>query len=111
MLYYLHMKKIVITKEDLKATPWSVIRARHMKDPEFRKEWEAREPERNLMRAILDARIKRKMTQAEIAKRAGTTQSAIARFEAGNTNPTLGFATRLSRAVGARLEIKLSPRG
>lgn len=78
-----------------------------LKDPEFRKEWEAKEPERKLMFAILDARIKKGMTQAQIAKKAGTTQSAIARFEAGNSNPTLGFASRLSRAVGARLEIKL----
>jgi DNA-binding XRE family transcriptional regulator len=81
-----------------------------LKEPEFRKEWKAKEPERNLMRAILDARIKKGMTQAQIAKKAGTTQSAIARFEAGNTNPTLGFASRLSRAVGARLEIKLAPK-
>ena len=94
-------------KHKIKAYLLSDLLREELKDPEFRKEWEAREPERNLMRAILDARIKRKMTQAEIAKKAGTTQSAIARFEAGNTNPTLGFVSRLSRAVGARLEIKL----
>jgi transcriptional regulator with XRE-family HTH domain len=57
---------------------------------------------------MLDARNKRGMTQAEIARRAGTTQSAIARFESGRTNPTLDFAYRLSSAVGAKLEIRLS---
>ncbi|MEK7114114.1 MAG: helix-turn-helix transcriptional regulator, partial [Patescibacteria group bacterium] len=55
-----------------------------------------------------DARNKKGMTQAEIARRAGTTQSSIARFESGRTNPTLEFASRLSRALGAKLEIHLS---
>ena len=65
-------------------------------------------PKYALISAMLDARNKKGMTQAEIAERAGTTQSAIARFESGRTNPTLDFASRLSRAVGAKLEIRLS---
>jgi DNA-binding XRE family transcriptional regulator len=100
------MKQMKIS-EAIKATPWPVLRKRYMKDPEFRKAHEALKPEFDLIRAVLDARIKKGLTQSQIAKRAGTTQSAIARFEAGNTNPTLDFAVRLSRAVGARLEIKL----
>ncbi len=90
------------------AVPYSVMKREAMRDPEFRREWEALQPQLNLVRALLDARIKRGLTQAEIAKRAGTTQSAIARFEAGGSNPTLDFATRLSHAVGARLEIRLA---
>lgn len=77
-----------------------------MKDPEFRREYEALKPEYDLMCAIMDARLKKGMTQAEIARRAGTTQSAIARFESGKTNPTLDFASRILRAVGARLEVR-----
>lgn len=79
-----------------------------MLNPEFRKAYDALEPKYALINAMLDARNKKGMTQAEIAKRAGTTQSAIARFESGRTNPTLDFASRLSRAVGAKLEIRLS---
>lgn len=77
-----------------------------LKDPEFRREYEALKPEYDLMCAIMDARLKKGMTQAEIARRAGTTQSAIARFESGRTNPTLDFASRVLRAVGARLEVR-----
>lgn len=79
-----------------------------MRDPEFKKAWDASAPKFALISAMLDARNKKGMTQADIAKRAGTTQSAIARFESGRTNPTLDFATRLSSALGAKLEIRLA---
>jgi len=76
--------------------------------PEVKTAYDALAPKYALISAMLDARNKKGMTQTEIARRAGTTQSAIARFEAGRTNPTLEFASRLSRALGAKLEIRLS---
>ena len=79
-----------------------------MRDPEFRKAYEALKPKYDLVRAILDARIKRGVTQSELARRVGTTQSAIARFESGVGNPTLDFISRVSTAVGARLEVRIS---
>ncbi len=82
-----------------------------LRDPEFKKSYDALAPKYALIGAMLDARNKKGMTQAEIARRAGTTQSAIARFEAGRTNPTLEFASRLSRALGAKLEIRLATNG
>lgn len=88
------------------AIPFAKIHREAMKDPEFRREYEALEPEFALISAIMDARLKKGMTQAEIARRAGTTQSAIARFESGRTNPTLDFASRVLRAVGSRLEVR-----
>ena len=78
-----------------------------LRDPKFRKAYDALQPKYDIIRAILDARNKKGMTQADIARRAGTTQSAIARFESGRSNPTLDFASRLSSAVGAKLEIRL----
>lgn len=88
------------------AVYYSDFKREALKDPEFRREYEALKPEYDLIRAIMDARIKKGMTQAEIAKRAGTTQSAIARFESGRTKPTLDFASRVLRAVGARLVVR-----
>ena len=78
-----------------------------LRDPKFRKAYDALQPKYDIIRAILDARNKKGMTQADIARRAGTTQSAIARFESGRSNPTLDFASRLSSAVGAKLEIRI----
>ena len=76
--------------------------------PDVKMAYDALAPKYALINAMLDARNKKGMTQAEIARRAGTTQSAIARFESGRTNPTLDFAVRLSSALGAKLEIRLS---
>ena len=79
-----------------------------LRDPEFRKAYKALQPKYDLIRAILDARIKHGVTQAELARRVGTTQSAIARFESGVGNPTLDFLSKVSEAVGAQLEVRIS---
>ncbi len=99
------MKK-KITKEDF--VSFDEVKRQMFARPGFKEAYDALAPKYTLINAMLDARIKKGMTQAEIARRAGTTQSAIARFESGRTNPTLDFAARLSRAVGATLEIRLS---
>ncbi|MEK9167802.1 MAG: helix-turn-helix transcriptional regulator [Patescibacteria group bacterium] len=98
------MKKI--TKKDF--ISFEGVKRQMFARPGFREAYDALAPKYALINAMLDARNKKGMTQKDIARRAGTTQSAIARFESGRTNPTLEFASRLSRAVGAKLEIRLS---
>jgi DNA-binding XRE family transcriptional regulator len=95
-----------ITKKDF--ITFDEVKRQMFARPGFKEAYDALAPKYALITAMLDARNKRGMTQAEIARRAGTTQSAIARFESGRTNPTLDFAYRLSSAVGAKLEIHLS---
>ncbi len=79
-----------------------------MRDPKFKKEYDALQPKYDLIKAILDARLKKGVTQTELARRVGTTQSAIARFESGTANPTLDFLSKVSAAVGAKLEVRIS---
>jgi transcriptional regulator with XRE-family HTH domain len=57
----------------------------------------------DLAQLVYDLRTGEDLTQAELAKRMGTTQSAIARLEAGGTNPTAELLQRLGTAVGVRL--------
>ncbi len=59
--------------------------------------------------AIREARRRAGLTQAELASRAGTTQSAVARVERGRTSPTLDYLTRLLEACGFELEYQLVP--
>ncbi len=96
------------TKNGIKYTTLDEMHRESMRDPKFKKAYDALKPKYDLIRAILDARIKHGVTQKELARRAGTTQSAIARFESGTGNPTLDFLTRISAAVGARLEVRIS---
>ena len=54
-------------------------------------------------------RIDTGLTQAELAERMGTTQSAIARIEGGGTRPTLETLEKLARAVGQDLVLGVGP--
>lgn len=76
-----------------------------MKKPAYRKAYDDLELEFQLKEALIRARIERGMTQKQIAKRAGTKQSAISRFERGGSNPTVGFVQKVARAVGTRITL------
>lgn len=58
---------------------------------------------------VREARKRAGLTQAQLAERAGTTQSAIARLERGVTTPTLDHLTKLVRACGFDIEVQLVP--
>ena len=99
-----------VPEEDLRTVSFEELTEHLMSKPEFRKIWEAQRPAFELRAALVDARIKGEITQAEIAKRAGTTQSAIARLESGRTEPTLEFMQRVARALGKEFKIELVPK-
>jgi len=58
---------------------------------------------------VSEARKRARLTQAELAERAGTTQSAIARLESGRTSPSLEQVERLMRLCGFQLIVELAP--
>jgi len=58
---------------------------------------------------IKEARLRAGLSQAELASRAGTTQSAIARIEAGKSAPSLEHLTKLIRACGFDIQLRLVP--
>lgn len=76
-----------------------------LKDPEFRKLWEEGEADYQLGRQIIQARIDKKISQRELAKRANTTQAVISRIESQSVSTTLQMATRIARALGKTLQI------
>src|SRR3954451_14403497 len=58
---------------------------------------------------VREARKRAGITQAELATRADTTQSAIARLESGRTSPSLEQVERLLRLCGFQLVVELAP--
>lgn len=80
-----------------------------MEDPEFKKEYEALQPEMDITRAILDARIRSGLTQAELSKKTGISQADISRLEKGNRNPSLALLKRLANAMNSTLKIEFVP--
>jgi transcriptional regulator with XRE-family HTH domain len=59
---------------------------------------------------ILEARRRARLSQGELALRAGTAQSAVARLERGDANPTLATLERLVGAAGFELRLELVPK-
>ena len=59
---------------------------------------------------VREARRRAGLTQAELALRVGTTQSAIARVERGRTEPSVQRVREIVRASGLELEVRLAPR-
>ena len=76
-----------------------------MKEPAYRKAHKALAPEFELARAVIQARAKAGLTQAQLARRMATTQSVIARLESGRARPSTKTLERLATATGTRLRI------
>lgn len=83
------------------------LKKKLMANPEFRAEYEKADAEFSLIEALVRARSNANLSQAELAKRIGTTQSAIARLEGGGVSPSLSTLRRYAKATGSRLEINL----
>lgn len=84
------------------------FRARSLRIPGVRKEYDRLGPQFELLILILKKRKKEGLTQAKLAKRMGTKQSAISRFESGRANPTLDFLFRLADALDAKMKVTIS---
>lgn len=80
-----------------------------LNDPQFRAEWDAMEPERQIMRAMLDGREAKAMTQKDLAEATGITQADISRLENGTANPSLRTLKRLADGMGMKLSIEFAP--
>ncbi|MDE1875175.1 MAG: helix-turn-helix transcriptional regulator, partial [Patescibacteria group bacterium] len=63
-----------------------------MKDPEYRRGYEALKPRYEFISQLIDLRNQKKITQKQLAKMLKTRQPSIARFESGRNNPSLDFA-------------------
>lgn len=86
---------------------WNTFKAELMQNKEFKKEYEKLAPRYALISQLIAARTQKGLTQKELAKKAGTRQSAIARLESGNINPSLGFIEKLASVLGLKLTIQL----
>ncbi|ABC24205.1 helix-turn-helix domain-containing protein [Rhodospirillum rubrum] len=76
-------------------------------DPAYRAAHEELRPEFELATALIAARARAGLSQAELAERMGTTQSAIARLEGGRHWPSRRTLERLAAATGTRVVFKL----
>ena len=88
----------------------SDLHKKWMKEPKYRKAYEALGEEFGLASALIEARNRAGLTQEQLARKMGTTQPVVARLESGRTRPSMRTLERLANATGSRLLIRLEPR-
>ena len=80
-----------------------------MKDPAFKAEYEALEPEFSIIQAMIDARKASGLTQKELSERTGIAQSDISKLENGSANPSIKTLQRLAAGMGMTMKIEFQP--
>lgn len=91
-------------------TSYEDFRKELLKEPEVAAEYEALEPEFDIIRSLMEARINQNMTQKELSERTGITQADISRIENGTRNPSLSMLKRLAKGLGCRLKVEFVPK-
>ena len=86
---------------------WRELKKELLSDPGVAREYERLKPRYELISELISARAKKGLTQEELAKKMGTKQSAIARVESGNANPSVAFLEKLAFALGSKLIIQI----
>lgn len=81
-----------------------------LKNEDFRKEYEAIQPEMNVIRAMVDARTSMNLTQKELAERTGINQADISKLENGTRNPSINLLKRLAEGMDMDLRIEFVPK-
>ena len=76
-----------------------------MKNPKYRREYEALEDEFSLAAALIEARARAGLTQEQVAQRMKTTQAVVARLEGGGSMPSTRTLEKFARATDTRLKI------
>ena len=82
------------------------LHKRWSRDADYREAYEQLGPEYEVARALIEARTRAGLTQAELAARMKTTQSAIARLESGRIPPSTRTLEKVAQATGTRLRIQ-----
>ena len=90
-------------------TSFNDFLAERKQDADFKKEYDALEPEFSIIQAMIDARKATGMTQKELAEKTGITQGDISRLENGSANPSLKTLQRLAEGMGMRLKLEFQP--
>ena len=89
------------------ATSFKTFKAKALKNPATRAEYDALGPEYEMIRTIIAERTRRGWSQTELAKAVGTRQPVISRLERGEGNPSLHTIQRIAKALDLSLKISL----
>lgn len=91
-----------------KFTTYRQLKKELLSDPKVKKAYDALETEYQIASQMIEARIKQKMSQEELARRAKTGQAVISRLEGMNAKPSISLLSRVARALNTKFRITVS---
>jgi len=90
-------------------TDFDTYVAEKLKDPVYKAEYDALEPEFAIIHAMIEARKTSGMTQKQLSEKTGIAQGDISKIEIGEANPTLNTLKRLASGMDMRLKLEFVP--
>lgn len=91
------------------ATSLRTLKGRWLKEPGFKEGYDALALEFAVAGLLIEARMHARLSQAELARKMGTSQSTIARLESGAAKPSLSTLERFAKATGMRMRVVFEP--
>ena len=82
---------------------------RALQNPKVKAEYDALQPEYDIIQAMIDARVQQNMTQKDLSAKTGITQADISRIENGTRNPSLRMVKKLAQGLGMQLKLEFVP--
>lgn len=89
------------------ATSFKQFKAKALKNPAVKAEYEALGPEYELVKTIIRERINRGWSQTQLAEAIGSRQPVISRLEQGNGNPSLSTLQKIAKALDLSLQVSM----
>lgn len=86
------------------------LKKEHLSNPKVKAEYDALEPEFQVVRAMIEARRRQNITQQQLADRTGIDRADISKLENGNANPSLKLLKRLADGLGMSIKIEFVPK-
>ena len=80
-----------------------------LQNPEVKAEYDALQPEYDIIQAMINARVEQNMTQKDLSAKTGITQADISRIESGTRNPSLSMVKKLAQGLGMQLKLEFIP--
>jgi ribosome-binding protein aMBF1 (putative translation factor) len=88
---------------------WQTHKQLLLKDPAFKKALKESEPELQIAKAVIEARINKGLSQKELAEQLNTQQSVISRVERAKTLPSLAFMKKVATALNVSFQVTIWP--
>jgi DNA-binding XRE family transcriptional regulator len=80
-----------------------------LQNPSFSEHYFEVEAEYEIQKALIEARLSKKLTQQALASLSGIDQANLSRIEKGIANPSLQTLQRLAKALDMHIELKFIP--